>query len=55
MMIGKPVSISSPIWMKDDLDGEIEEKMSLSELDAKAAMVEKVFRDFWNLRKKYHI
>jgi len=55
MMVGKPVSISSPIWMKDVLGGDSEEKMNLDELEAKASMVEKVFKDFWNLRKKHYI
>jgi len=54
-MIGKPVSISSPIWMKHILEGETVENMSLLDLEKKASNVEKSFKDFCNLRKKYRI
>jgi len=52
-MIGRPVSISSPIWMKDVLEGSTEVNMSLDELEKKTLMVEKTFNDFCKLRKKY--
>jgi len=29
--------------------------MSLDELEAKASMIEKVFQEFWQLRKKYNV
>jgi hypothetical protein len=53
--VGSPVSISFPIWMKDILGGELEEAMSLDELEAKAVMVEDVLKDFIRIRNKYHI
>ena len=52
---GSPVSISSPVWMKDILGDELEELMSLDELELKVSMVEKVFQDFWKLRQKYNV
>ena len=52
---GSPVSISSPVWMKDILGVELEEIMSLDEVEAKASMIEKVFQDFCQLRKKYNV
>lgn len=55
MRHGSPVSISSPVWMKDILGKEMEEAMSLDELEEKTSMVEKVFKDFWNLRQKYNV
>lgn len=53
MRHGSPVSISSPAWMKDTLGEELEEKLSLDEIEARALMVEKVFKDFSSLRNKY--
>ena len=50
MKKGSPVSISSPEWMKDILGDELEVTMSLDELELRAAMVEKVFQDFSQLR-----
>ncbi|AMK78012.1 MULTISPECIES: hypothetical protein [Methylomonas] len=55
MRKGSPVSISSPEWMKHILGDELEEAMSLDELESKAARVEMVFRDFNQLRKKYNV
>ncbi len=55
MMVGKPVSISSSAWMKEIIGSELEEKMSLNELEKKTSMIEKTFNDFWNLRKKYNV
>jgi hypothetical protein len=55
MRKGSPVSISSPEWMKDILGDELEEIMSLDELELKASMVEKVFQDFRQLRNKYNV
>ena len=55
MMRGSPVSIRSPDWMEDILGEELVETMSLDELEAKASMVEMVFKDFSQLRRKYGI
>jgi hypothetical protein len=55
MRKGSPVSISSPEWMKGILYDELEEAMSLDELESKATMVEKVFRAFCQLRRKYNV
>jgi hypothetical protein len=55
MRKGSPVSISTPEWMKDILLDELEEVMSLDELESKASMVEKIFRDFCQLRNKYNV
>jgi hypothetical protein len=55
MRRGSPVSISSPAWMKDVFGGELEVALSLDELEAKAAQVEKVFKEFCRLRKKYNV
>jgi hypothetical protein len=52
---GSPVSISSPAWMKDILGDQLEESMTLEDLESKASMVEKVFEDFCRLRKKYKV
>jgi len=55
MMIGKPVSISSPAWMREKLGDEINLELSLEELESKATVVEKVFKDFMKIRNKYNV
>jgi len=55
MMIGKPVSITSPTWMREKLGDEINQELSLEELESKATVVEKVFKDFVKIRNKYNV
>lgn len=54
MMHSKPVSISSPAWMREKLGDEMSQEMSLEELESKATMVEKVFKDFMKIRNKHN-
>jgi hypothetical protein len=53
MRLGAPVEISSPPWMKEILGSGIVEYMSLEELEEQSIMVESVFENFYNLRKKH--
>lgn len=55
VMVGKPVCISSPVWMQEKLGDEVNQKLSLEELESKANVVERVFEDFMKIRKKYHV
>jgi hypothetical protein len=41
--------------MKEVLGTNLEEAMSLDELEAKASLVEKVFKDFRESRKKHNV
>ena len=54
-MRGKPVNISSPIWMRDKLGDDVSQNLSLDELDRNASDVDKVFKDFLKIRKKYNV
>jgi len=55
MKIGKPVSISSPPWMREKLGDDMHLEMSLDELESRAIIVEKVFKNFINIRDKHKI
>ena len=55
MMRGKPVSISSPPWMREKLGDDMHLEMSLDELESRAIIVEKVFKNFINIRDKHKI
>ena len=53
-MLGKPVNISSPIWMRDKLGDVVSQDLSLDELERNAADVDKIFKDFIKIRRKYN-
>jgi len=53
-MRGKPVNISSPIWMRDKLGDDVSQDLSLDELERNAADVDKIFKDFIKIRRKYN-
>ncbi len=55
MRRGSPVEISAPPWMEGILGDKRSEVMSLSELEARAAMVESAFKAFNKIRKKYGV
>ena len=54
-VLGKSVSISSPVWMKEKLGEDLHQQLSLDELEAKVSMVSNVFKNYIKLREKYNI
>jgi hypothetical protein len=54
-VLGKPVRISSPVWMKEKLGDDLYQQLSIDELEAKVSMVSNVFKNHMKLRKKYSI
>jgi hypothetical protein len=52
---GKPVSISSPVWMEEKLGNALNQEMSLVQIEAKATLVEGVLKEFMKIRKTYNV